>query len=309
MRRIAWRILGAIWTLWAVVVAIRLIPGDPVLAVLGGPASNASPEAVARARVEYGFDKPVLIQYFDFLGRVATGNLGDSYALKRPVSAIIAEQLPTTLILAFVALLLAWVIAVALAWWSVTGGQFAWRVASALEQINAVLPQFFLAIILIAVFAAGLGLPVAISSGWQGYILPAVALAIPSAGFLGQVIRERLADTLQQPFVTTALARGISRTRLFFTHVLRHAALPGVSTSAWVFGSLVSGAVVVETIFGRQGLGRTLLDAVVARDIPLVAGGLIAVAVIYVLLTLLTEVGEALVDPRTAARRKEAQRG
>ena len=199
------------------------------------------------------------------------------------------------------ALALAWALALLLAWWSVRGGRAGSAVASLLETVGAVLPQFWIATVLIAVFAVGLRLPVAVSGrDAAGLVLPAVALAVPVAGFLGQVMRERMLDTLEQPFVVAARARGLGESAVFFRHVLRHAAVPAVATTGWAFGSLVSGAVVVETIFARQGLGRTLLDAVMQRDVPLVCGTLIVVAVVYVLVTLATELVERLLDPRIA---------
>lgn len=284
---------SALLVIWAVItvtfIAVRAIPGDPLEAVLGGPGSNASEEAVAQAIRDYGFDLPLWQQYVRYLGQILTGDLGTSYSLRRPVTHIVAEQFPATLELAIFALLLGWVLALLSAWASVVGGRRIWNFASGVEAVTSILPQFWLAIVLIAILAVGFGLPVAVSvPGWKGLIVPAITLAIPAAGYLGQTMRERMLDTLEQPFVTAARARGISRTQLFFRHVLRHAALPAVAISAWQFGNLISGAVVVETIFARQGLGRTLLNAVLARDVPLVSGALITVAVVYVTMTLLT---------------------
>lgn len=305
LRALVVRVLGAIAVLWAVVtvtfVAVRAVPGDPVLAILGGPGSNASDAAVAQARADWGLDLPLWMQYVRYLGQVAVGDFGTSYELKRPVVAVIGEQLPATLLLAVVSLALAWLIALGLAWWSVRGGRIGWAIASTLEAIGAVLPQFWIATVLIAVFAVGLRLPVAVSGrDAVGLVLPAISLAVPVAGFLGQIMRERMLDTLEQPFVVAARARGLGASDVFFRHVLRHAAIPAAATTGWAFGSLVSGAVVVETIFARQGLGRTLLDAVMARDVPLVCGALIVVAVVYVLVTLATELAERLLDPRIA---------
>ena len=301
------RLIGAIGVLWAVVtvtfLAVRAVPGDPVTAILGGPGSNASAAAVEQARADFGLDLPPWLQYLHALGRLATGDLGTSYRLRRPVAEVLAEQLPSTLVLAVLALTLAWLLALALAWWSIAGGRLAWRTASALETVGAVLPQFWIATVLIAVVAIGMRVPTALSSSSPaGVLLPALTLAIPTAGFLGQLMRERLLDALEQPFVTAARARGLGPTRLFGAHLLRHAAAPAVATTGWAFGTLVSGAVVVESIFARQGLGRTLLDAVVARDVPLVCGGILVVAVVYVLVTLATDAVERLVDPRVEAR-------
>ncbi|MBB2955933.1 ABC transporter permease [Pseudoclavibacter helvolus] len=305
--RILLRLGGVVFVLWAVITvtffAVRAVPGDPVLAILGGPGSNASAEAVAQARAENGLDQPLFIQYRSQLWRTATGDLGFSYAQRESVAGLIGEQLPGTLALAGLSLLLAWVIALAVAWWSTGGGRLAWGIASTLEVIAAAVPHFWLAAVLVLVFAGMLGLPVAVSGpGFGGLILPSVTLALPLAGYLGQVMREQMLDALESPFVLAARARGEGRSGIFWRHVLRHAAIPAVGLSGWALGSLVSGAVVVETIFARPGLGRSLLDAVGARDVPYVIGVLIVVAAAYMLVTVITDLVEPLIDPRARDR-------
>jgi len=142
-------------------------------------------------------------------------------------------------------------------------------------------------------------LPATTAPGLPGVILPVVTLAIPLAGFLGQVMRESMLDALESPFVLSARARGESEFGVRWIHAIRHAALPGISLSGWAFGSLISGAVVVETIFAREGLGRSLLAAVIARDVPLVTGVLLTVAAVYIVVNILAEIAYVLVDPRT----------
>ncbi|SEN66033.1 peptide/nickel transport system permease protein [Cryobacterium luteum] len=297
------RLGGAIFVLWAVAsitfFAVRLIPGDPAQAVLGGPGSQASPEALAAVRTEYGFDKPVLVQYLAQLGRLATGDLGRSYALNQDVGPLVLDQLGGTVLLAVLALALAWLLALALAAWSTRGGTVAARVGSGLEIVAAALPHFWLATSLIVVFSIWLGvLPPISTVGAAGLVLPVLTLAIPLAGFLGQILRESLLAALESPFVLSARARGESERGVLWTHALRHASLPAISLSGWAFGSLISGAVVVETIFARPGLGRTLLTAVTLRDVPVVIGVVMIVAVAYILMTLLTDAATRLVDPR-----------
>ncbi|TFB95547.1 ABC transporter permease [Cryobacterium sp. TMT1-3] len=300
---VAARLGGAIFVLWAVAsitfFAVRLIPGDPAQAVLGGPGSQASPEALAAVRTEYGFDKPVLVQYLAQLGRLATGDLGRSYALNQDVGPLVLDQLGGTVLLAVLALALAWLLALALAAWSTRGGTVAARVGSGLEIVAAALPHFWLATSLIVVFSIWLGvLPPISTVGAAGLVLPVLTLAIPLAGFLGQILRESLLAALESPFVLSARARGESERGVLWTHALRHASLPAISLSGWAFGSLISGAVVVETIFARPGLGRTLLTAVTLRDVPVVIGVVMIVAVAYILMTLLTDAATRLVDPR-----------
>jgi peptide/nickel transport system permease protein len=293
--RILLRLGGVVFVLWAVITvtffAVRAVPGDPVLAILGGPGSNASAEAVAQARADNGLDQPLFLQYLSQLWRTATGDLGFSYAQRESVADLIGEQLPGTLALAGLSLLLAWVIALAVAWWSTA------------------VPHFWLAAVLVLIFAGMLGLPVAVSGpGFSGLILPSITLALPLAGYLGQVMREQMLDALESPFVLAARARGEGRSGVFWRHVLRHAAIPAVGLSGWALGSLVSGAVVVETIFARPGLGRSLLDAVGARDVPYVIGVLIVVAAAYMLVTVLTDLVEPLIDPRARDRAGSRER-
>ena len=301
--RLAARLGGAVFVLWAVAsitfFAVRLIPGDPAQAVLGGPGSQASPEALAAVNAEYGFDQPVFTQYLSQLGRLSTGDLGRSYALNQNVGPLVLSQLGGTLLLAVLALALAWLLALALAAWSTRGGSLAARVGSGLEIVAAALPHFWLATSLIVVFSIWIGVFPPISTGGAaGLVLPVLTLAVPLAGFLGQIMRESLLLALESPFVLSARARGESERGVLWTHALRHASLPAISLSGWAFGSLISGAVVVETIFARPGLGRTLLNAVTLRDVPVVIGVVMIVAVAYILMTLLTDALTHLADPR-----------
>ncbi|TFB46562.1 ABC transporter permease [Cryobacterium tagatosivorans] len=306
-RLLAARLGGAVFVLWAVATltffAVRLIPGDPAEAILGGPGSQASAEALAAVRAEYGLDQPLLVQYFAQLGRLATGDLGRSYALKLDVGPLVLGQLGGTLVLAVLSLALAWIIALALATWSTRGGRVAARVGSGLEIVAASLPHFWLATALIVLFSIWLGvLPPISTPGLAGLVLPVLTLAVPLAGFLGQVIREPLLTALESPFVLSALARGESARGVRWIHAIRHASIPAISLSGWAFGSLISGAVVVETVFARPGLGRTLLNAVTVRDVPVVIGVVMLVAVAYILMTLLTDLATRVADPRVRAR-------
>ncbi|QAY73973.1 ABC transporter permease [Agromyces protaetiae] len=303
--RVAWRILGAIFVIWAVVTvtffAIRLVPGDPALAILGGPGSQASAESLALVRAEYGLDRPLWEQYLAALGRLLTGDLGTSYALRQPVATIIGEQLVGTLTLALLSLAVAWVIGLALALWSTRGDKLSAALGGGLETVAAALPQFWLAAVSIALFSTALGWLPPVSNGTPaGLVLPVLTLAIPTAGFLAQVMRESLVEALDSPFVLSARARGETPSGIRFRHAIRHAAIPGVNLSAWAFGYLVSGAVVVETIFARPGLGRSLLQAVTIRDVPLVTGIVIVTAIAYIVVTLVADVVSTVVDPRLA---------
>ncbi len=303
LRWLGLRIAGGVFVLWAVATliffALRLIPGDPAQAILGGPGSQASPEALAQVRLDYGLDQPLAAQYFGALGRLLRGDLGTSYALKTDVGALILDQFWGTLILTLAALAAAWLFALGLALWTTRGGWLSDRVGSGMEIVAAAVPHFWLASVFIIVFSSWLGwLPAISVPGPIGLVLPVLTLAIPLAGFLGQVMRESLADALESPFALSARARGESETGVRWYHGIRHAALPGISLSGWAFGALLSGAVVVETVFARPGLGRTLLNAVTIRDIPVVTGVALVSALAFILVTVVTDLVDRIADPR-----------
>lgn len=308
-RRALLRLGGGLLVLWAVAsltfFALRLMPGDPVLAILGGASGNPTPETIAAATHEYGLDKPLAVQYALYLGHLLQGDLGVSYSQHLPVTRVLAEQSWPTLQLTFTALLLSWLMVLALTVLTAGRGHSAgWgrtldRLVSLLETLSAALPHFWLGILLLAVFAFGLRwFPPAGSDGWRTLVLPSIALAIPLAGFIGQVTRESLELTLEQPFVLTARTRGLSDAKVRFKHALRHAVLPGVSLSGWAIGALISGAVVIEVIFSRKGLGRQLYQAVQAQDLPLTIGISLVVAAGYVLANILVDLLYQWIDPR-----------
>jgi len=310
LRSLAWvarRIGGGLFVLWMVATviffALRLIPGDPVDAILGGPGSQASTEAVAHIRADYGLDQPLIVQYFLAMAKLAMADFGTSYALKIAVAPYVLTQLWSTLVLTIASLVVAWILAVALTLVTSGRGGPARAVGSGLELLAAAVPHFWLASLLIIVLSNTLHwLPPISVPGPLGLILPVLTLALPLTGFLGQLMRESLANAYEQPFVVSARARGESEWGVRFRHVLRHAALPGISLSGWAFGSLLSGAVVVETIFARPGLGRTLLSAVSIRDIPVVTAVALLSALTFIIVTVATDAIDRIVDPRVATQ-------
>lgn len=317
LRWIAARLARAALVVWIVATVVFFAlraTGDPLEAILGGPGSQAGPEAVAAAERAYGLDQPLVVQYAVQLARVATLQLGDSYARRQSVAALIGQQLPSTLLLAVLALALAWALAVAGAVIATSArGRVGRIVNSALRGVEVtatVMPQFWLGAVLILVFASTLGALPATSAGSSPaeLVLPVVTLAIPIAGFLAQVSRDALLEADGAPFATTARARGAGEPRVLLRHTLRHAALPAISLSGWAFGNLLSGAVVVEVLFARPGLGRLLQEAALARDVPVVIGAVSIVALLYVAVVILADAAELLVDPRLRGPRPGALR-
>ncbi|MEB4616055.1 ABC transporter permease, partial [Leucobacter sp. M11] len=253
-------------------------------------------------RAQYGLDRPLGEQFLAYLGRILSGDFGDSYAQKKPVTAVIGAGLWPTLLLAGVSLGVAWLIALGSTLLATGRSRAGRALSNGLDLTAASLPGFWLASMLILVFSSWLGwLPPVSTGGWSGLVLPVLALAVPVAGFLAQVMREGALDALDAPFVTSARARGEGELGVRARHVLRHGAVPALNLSGWALGSLISGAAVIETVFARPGLGRTLVTAVLGRDVPVVLGIVLFIALVYVLLTLLVDLAIARVDPRTEA--------
>lgn len=284
-------------------VALQFIPGDPAEAALGGPGSQATAEALAAARAEFGLDRPLPEQYAEFMWRLLRGDLGVSYAQRIPVTEVLAAAIGPTLVLAVTALLFAWALAFVSVLIASGSSRFGRALTSALDLTAAAMPNFWLASLLVVVFASALGwFPPVSTGGFSGLVLPALALAIPTAGFLAQVARAGVDRARQAPFIDSARARGETELGVRVRHVLRHGAVPVLNLTAWAAGSLLGGAAVIEVIFARAGLGRTLVTAVLGRDVPVVLGVVLFSAVAYVVVAFVTDVVIARVDPRTEAR-------
>jgi peptide/nickel transport system permease protein len=303
VRRVLVRLAGVIGVLWGAAtltfLAQHLMPGDPAQTILGGAGSRPTPEQLAAVREQYGFNDPLIVQYLHYLGGLVRGDLGTSYILKQPVTDIITEQLGPTLVLTITALIASWVIAVTVTLLTAHRRRWVASIGSGLEIFLAALPQYWLGIVLLVVFAFHLRvLPVVGDGGPEGLVLPALTLALPLAGFLGQVTRDEFSSAMEQPFAVSARARGMSDWGVRWRHALRHAVLPGLTLSGWALGSLFSTAVIVESVFVRPGLGRVLVDAVTSKDMPVVVGVTLFVAAVYVIANLLVDTTFGRVDPR-----------
>ncbi|MEV4900913.1 ABC transporter permease [Citricoccus sp. NPDC055426] len=304
--RIGRKLAGAAIVVWAAATITFLIqtllPGDRATLLLNqqtGQVQERTPEELAPINEMFGFDDPLLIQYLDFIGGLLRGDLGISYTLYQPVTTVIGDQIAPTVVLTFTALAVAWALALVLLVLTARRTPWVSRLFSGLEAAAAALPQYWLGIILLVVFALWLGIfPVVSGSGTAGLVLPALTLGIPLAGFLAQVMRTEFERSLDEPFVLTARARGLSDSGVRIRHVLRHALLPGLSLTGWAVGAQFSAAVIAENVFARPGLGRVLVTAVNGRDLPVVCGVVMLVAVIYVITNLVVDAAYLLVDPR-----------
>jgi len=298
------RLRDGLIVLWAAAsltfLGVQYSGGDTALAILGGPDAMPTPEMLAQVRAEYGLDLPLWQQYSHYLTRLASADLGESYRLRIPVGQAIAEQLGATLALASSAALLAVLIALLSALLTANRGRRLRALVSGVELVLSSAPNFVIGTLLLLVFAFHFHLlPPSGSRGWRSLVLPSLALALPIAAVLAQVLRQSLEQVLEQPFITQASARGLSDTAVRLRHALRHALVPLVTLAGFVFASLLGGAVVLELLFGRQGIGRLMLDATANKDVPLVLGVTLLAAALYVLVNLLVDLATQAIDPRT----------
>jgi len=307
-RRLPWqtvtrRLVGAILVLWAAATLCFAMqeasPGNPAIAILGGSGARPTVQQIEATEEKYGLNDPILERYGSFIGNLATGDLGTSYQYKQPVTSLISEQVGPTLVLVLVSTLLAWIISVPVTLLTAGRGRARSSFGSGFEAFFAGMPPYWLGLVLLVVFAFELGwFPVTGGTSPDALLLPALTLALPLSGFLGQVTRDEFERGLKQPFAISARTRGASESEVRRRHVLRHALLPGITLTGWAIGATISGAVLVEVIYSRPGLGQVLVKAVSNQDLPVVVGITMLVALIYVVVNLLVDLLYVVVDPR-----------
>jgi peptide/nickel transport system permease protein len=308
-RRIVVKVAGAVLVLIAAAsvtfFAQLLVPGSRATVILNeqnGRAQQWTPAQLAPVNKEFGFSKPIIVQYLDYVGGLFRGNLGTSFTQYKPVTQVIGAELAPSLVLTVAALVAAWVLTLVVTLLTVRRGRLVTALGSGWEALTASLPAYWLGVVLLVVFAVEIRIfPVIGGTSPMGTVLPVLTLAIPLAGFLGQVTRDEFEKVLDQPFITTARTRGMSDTAVRLKHALRHSILPAITLSGWALGALVSGAVIVENVFGRPGIGQVLVNAVNTRDVPTVSGIVLVIAAVYVVANLLVDIAYSIVDPRLRA--------
>jgi peptide/nickel transport system permease protein len=301
LRRVLRQLVLVLPTLLGVVTLVfaflHLVPGDPVEIMLG---DSAAPADVAALRHDLGLDRPLPAQYARFLMRITHGDLGRSIAFRAPVATVIGDRYPATLELAGAAFLLALSLAVPL------GVLAAARAGSMLDRLTriaslagACLPSFWLGPLLILGFSIGLGwLPVSGRGGPLHLILPAVTLALGMMGVLVRLVRASMLEALGEDYIRTARAKGTPGWRVVAVHALRNALMPVTTVAGLQAGALLAGAILTETIFAWPGLGRLVVEAISARDYPLVQGCVLTIGVSYVTVNLVTDLVYQAIDPR-----------
>lgn len=303
-RYCAGRLLSALPTALGVATIVfallHVMPGDPVEVMLGERATVAD-HAVLRH--ELGLDRPLLDQYLGYLNGLAHGDLGTSIHGGRSVAALIGERAPATLMLALAATLAAVVLALPL---GIAAARHPHgvidRLSLSASLLGVAIPNFWLGPMLIIAFAIQLRwLPVSGSGSWSHLILPAVTLGASMAGLLTRMTRTTVLETLHEDYIRTARAKGLDERRVLWRHALRNAATPILSLLGLELGALLAGSVITETIFAWPGLGRLLIDAIYARDYPVVQGCVLVIAVGYVTINLATDLAYAVANPRARA--------
>ena len=277
--------------------ALTRLSGDLAVAIAGPQAAAADVEVIRKA---YGLDKPLTVQFFTWVTSAARGDLGQSYMYHDSVSRLITARLPVTLTLGLVGLAIAITTAIPL------GIIAAMREGSVLDRsimtiavIGQAMPSFWLGLTLVIVFGLKLGwLPISGVETWQGYVLPGIVLSFSAIPALMRLTRSGMVDALASDYIRTARAKGLSRASIVLKHALRNAAMPVVAISAVQLGFMLSGSIVIETVFSLHGVGYLGWEAISKNDFPVVQSVVLFLAVVFVLLTLLADMLNAVLDPR-----------
>jgi len=276
---------------------IHLVPGDPVEVMLGESARPADREAL---RASLGLDQPLLTQFSQYLSNVVQLDFGTSLHSKRPIVDILAERLPATFELATAALFVAIIIAFPLGVMAAVRKDTGWdHGAMAVSLIGVSIPNFLMGPLLILFFAVGLGwFPVSGRDGFGSLILPAITLGTAMAAILSRMVRATLLEVLDEDYIRTARAKGLSPRIVIWRHALRNALLPVITLLGLQLGALLAGAVITEAVFSWPGIGQLIIEAIQGRDYPVVQACVLLIAVTYVLVNTLTDLAYGWFDPR-----------
>ena len=302
IRYLLTRLLTAVPVILGVVsltfVMMYMLPGDPASTMLAK--SGASAQQIAELRAELGLDRPLYVQYFQYLFNVLTGDMGESIASNRPVFDMLLEVLPMTLVLVLLAMLLAVPLG-ALTGVVAAVRENTWvdRLLVGLSAVGVSMPSFWMALMMILLFSVTLGwLPASGQGSVAHLVLPTLVLAVGAVGTIARSARTGMIDVMKQDYIRTARAQGKTERNILLVHALPNALIPVVTIIGLQFGWLLSGSFIVETVFSRQGLGSTLINAIIDQDLPLVQGAVLMTSVLYVLINILGDLAYALIDPR-----------
>ena len=308
------RLMSLVVTLWVaslvIFLSLEVVPGDPAAFMLG---LNAQEDTLTALRDELGLNKGPVERYTDWVGGMLVGDFGTSYTYRTPVSRMILDRVQVSLPLALYALTLSTLIALPAGIWAA-----AWRgkptdiVVMGITQLGVAIPNFWFAMLMVLVFAINLrwfnaggfaGWDAGFFPAMKSLTLPAIALALPQASILARVMRSSLLDTLNEDFIRTARAKGLSRRQALWRHALRNALIPVLTIIGLQFAFLLAGAIIIENVFFLPGLGRLVFQAISARDLIVVESVVMLLVFAVVLVNFLVDLAYAAVDPRLRGRR------
>jgi ABC-type dipeptide/oligopeptide/nickel transport system permease component len=292
-------LLAALVCLTVLVVSFTLtrLSGD-LAASIGGP--NASAADIAIITKNYGLDRPLVVQFFDWAGHAAAGDLGRSFLYHVPVWGLIRDRLPITLTLGLTGLAIALLVALPLGILAaVREGSATDRGIMMVALLGQAMPGFWFGLVMIVLLGLEMQwLPISGADTWQGYIMPGIVLAFSAIPALMRLTRSGMIDALAADYIRTARAKGLSRAKIILKHALRNAAMPVVSIAAVQLGFMLGGSVVIESVFALPGIGYLAWESIIKNDFPVVQAVVLFLAVIYIALTLLADMMNALLDPR-----------
>ena len=296
VRRVIVALLVAATVMTLAFILTRL-SGDLAVSIAG---PNATQEDIELVRKAYGLDRPVTTQFFDWAGRAITGDLGESYFFKTRVSSLIAERMPITITLGLTGLIIALLVSLPLGILSAVRENTAFdRVVQMVALLGQAMPSFWLGLILMITFGLQLGwLPISGTGSWQHYVMPGIVLAFSAIPALTRLTRAGMIQAMGSDYIRTARAKGLSRASILLKHALRNAAIPVVAIAAVQLGFMLGGSIVIEQVFALHGVGFLAWESIGKNDFPVVQAVVLVLAVIYVALTMLADLMNAVLDPR-----------
>ncbi len=283
---------------------VEMVPGDPASFMLG---TGAQPDTLAALREQMGLNQPFALRYLGWIGGILQGDFGQSFTYKSPIAGMILDRVQVSLPLALMALILSVALALPTAIFAVQRrGRAGDTAVMGVTQLGIALPNFWFAMLLVLVFAVRLRwLPAGGFPGWshplaalKALILPAIALALPQAAILARVLRSALIETLDQDYIRTARAKGLTTGQTLRRHALRNAMIPVLTIMGMQFSFLLAGAIIIENVFYLPGLGRLIFQAITQRDLIVVQSAVLVMVAVVILVTFLVDLGYGLIDPR-----------
>lgn len=304
-RRVAYSLVVLIGVLIVVFALVQLVPGDPVRIALG---TRYTPEAYEALRTASGLDRPLIVQFFGYMGHALTGDLGVSFRNGDPVTATLLDRLPATVSLGLVGIVFALLIAVpAGIWAALREGRVSDAIVRVTSQFGVSVPDFWLGILLIALFSTTLGwLPTSgyrplfdDPAGWLRHIiLPGLTVGLVAAAIMTRYVRSAVLEVASMGYVRTARSKGLAPRVVTLRHTVRNALVPVLTITGIQLATILGGVIVVEVVFAWPGLGRLVYNAVAARDYPVIQGAVLLIAALFLLINLIVDVLYAVADPR-----------